>query len=439
MLSSTWSTWRNPAAPRSTTTKAFAGKRVLILWVKAGKLLPVDTGGKIRSYNILRYLARAHEVTLLSYYGGKKDSTYETEIRREFPGAQTIWTAALDGNAFAQSADYLRRVFQPAPFAVSKFTHPSVRETVSSWLSAGRFDVAICDFLSASLNFPNRLETPSVLFQHNVETALWRRMASTEANPGKRIAFQIEAAKMARYERQALGRFHHIIAVSEHDRQQMLALAPECDITVVATGVDTKKYAVVPPATAAPPRIVFTGSMDWEPNLDAVTYFCRDIFPRVRSEFPTAIFQIVGRNPHPRVKQLASQHVQVTGTVSSVSEYLRDATLVIVPLRIGGGTRLKIFEAMAMGKALISTSIGAEGLDVQSGRDLILADDPFSFAEAILSLLRDGVLRQKYEQAAAKLAVQYDWANVVQGFADVLQKVRRDQASSALPTKSAQP
>src|SRR5712671_6144523 len=127
---------------------------VRILWVKAGKLLPVDTGGKIRSYNILRHLARTHEVTFLSYYGGQRDSAYEVDIQRELPGAQTIHTSALDGNAVAQSADYLRRVFQPAPFAVTKFTHPAVQRLVGSSLREKRFDVAVCDFLSASLNFP---------------------------------------------------------------------------------------------------------------------------------------------------------------------------------------------------------------------------------------------------------------------------------------------
>jgi glycosyltransferase involved in cell wall biosynthesis len=412
---------------------------VRILWVKAGKLLPVDTGGKIRSYNILRHLALGHKVTLLSYYGGKKDPAYETAVQRELPGTQTICTGALDGNALAQSVDYLRRVFQPAPFAVSKFTHPSVRRAITLGLTAKQFDVAVCDFLSASLNFPDRLSAPAVLFQHNVETALWRRMASTEANPVKRFAYKVEAAKMARYERHSLARFQHVIAVSDHDRQQMLAMNPECAVTVVPTGVDTQKYPVAPPANANPPRIVFTGSMDWEPNLDAVAYFCQDIFPRVRTEYPAALFQIVGRNPHPRVRQLASEHVEVTGTVPSVAEYLRDATLVIVPLRIGGGTRLKIFEAMAMGKALISTSIGAEGLDVQSGRDLILADDPTAFAEAILSLIRDASLRRRYERAAAKLAAQYDWSNIVQRFADVLQKTSPSGSPNKTPEEPVAP
>jgi glycosyltransferase involved in cell wall biosynthesis len=231
---------------------------------------------------------------------------------------------------------------------------------------------------------------------------------------------------MARYEPAALRKFHHVIAVSENDRQQMLAMCPSCPISVVPTGVDTTKYVVAPPASADPPQIVFLGSMDWEPNIDAVIYFCREIFPRVRAAVPNAKFQIVGRNPHSPVRQLASDYVEVTGTVPSVVGYLRDATVVVVPLRIGGGTRLKIFEAMAMGKAVVSTSIGAEGLGIKDGQDLILADEAPSFAEATIRILRDGAFRRQYEQAAAKLAARYDWSNIVEQFAAVLDHTRRD-------------
>ena len=394
-----------------------------ILWVKAGKVLPVDTGGKIRSYNILRQLVRNHEVTFLSYYGGTRDSAYELEVQRELPGAHSVHTSALDGGTATQVLDYARCLLKSAPFAVSKFTHPEVQRLVAAWLKEGQFDLAVCDFLSASLNFPDVLATPTVLFQHNVESVLWRRMAATESNRAKRVAYGIEAGKMLRYERRALRKFHHVIAVSENDRQEMLKLAPECAISVVPTGVDTAKYPVAPPSTTPPIRIVFTGSMDWEPNIDAVAYFCQDIFPQIRAEFPSAIFQIVGRNPYPRVKQLASDSVEVTGTVRSVADYLRDATLVVVPLRIGGGTRLKIFEAMAMGKAVVSTSIGAEGLDVKNGRDIILADDAAALSQAIILLLRDTALRRQYEEAAAKLAARYDWSNVAQLFADILRQV----------------
>ncbi len=226
---------------------------------------------------------------------------------------------------------------------------------------------------------------------------------------------------MEHYETRSLRRFQHVVAVSEHDREAMLRLSPGCPITVVPTGVDTEQYKVVPSASGNPPVVVFTGSMDWEPNIDAVEYFCREIWPAVLADFPDARFQIVGRNPHPRVRRLASSSVEVTGTVATVTDYLRFATVVIVPLRIGGGTRLKIFEAMAMAKAMVSTSIGAEGLDVTAGRDLLIADDVQSFAAAILRLLRDPRLRQSYEQAAAALAARHDWAQIARRFAGVLQ------------------
>jgi glycosyltransferase involved in cell wall biosynthesis len=404
-----------------------------VLWVKGGKLLPVDTGGKIRSYNILRRLGQDHEVTLLSYYGGQRDPDYEAALPQQFPHSQIVYTAAPESQGFRGVLDYLYRLPRLAPYSVSKFTHPAVSNLVRGQLSSGQFDVAICDFLAPSLNFPGKLPIPCLLFQHNVESALWQRMATTESNPLRKLSYTLEAVRMSRYERRTLARFHHVIAVSENDRQQMLAMDPACEITVNPTGVDTQQFQVAPPSSATPPRIVFTGSMDWEPNIDAMEYFCAQIWPRILAEFPGAIFQIVGRNPFAKVQRLASDSVQVTGTVPSVTDYLRDATVVVVPLRIGGGTRLKIYEAMAMGKALVSTSIGAEGLSFQNGRDLLLADNASSFVEAILLLLRDAETRRRFEQAAVQLAAQFDWSVVTAQFADVLQKISRASAQPRGP------
>jgi glycosyltransferase involved in cell wall biosynthesis len=183
--------------------------------------------------------------------------------------------------------------------------------------------------------------------------------------------------------------------------------------------------------------------MDWEPNIDAVEYFSKEIWPEVLNAFPEARFQVVGRNPHRRIQSLASACIEVTGTVPSVTTYLRNATVVVVPLRIGGGTRLKIFEAMAMGKALVSTSIGAEGLDVAHSRDILLADDAASFAQAILQLLRDPSRRQAYEQAAAAQARRYDWSRIAERFADALRETisgvrssRQVDGSATLPVSS---
>jgi glycosyltransferase involved in cell wall biosynthesis len=396
-----------------------------ILWVKAGKLLPVDTGGKIRSYNLLRQLAARHEVTLLSYYGGPRDRAYEEEINRHLPGAVTVHTAAPDASArLQQGLDYLRHLFSRAPYAVTKFTASEVRHLLAGWIDERRFDLAVCDFLAASLNFPRELATPSVLFQHNVESALWERQARHEPHPLKRLVFKIEATKMMRYERATVGRFHHVIAVSEHDREQMKAMTDPAHISVVPTGVDVEQYrAADDESSAGAPLVVFLGSMDWEANIDGVSYFCRKMWPAVRRIVPDARLRIVGRDPHPRVKRLASDSVEVTGSVPSVVEHLREATVFIVPLRIGGGTRLKIFEAMAMGKAVVSTTIGAEGLDVHHDQDIILADDAESFAGAVVQLLLDRELRQRMERAARELAAQYDWTIIAQKFEETLARV----------------
>ncbi len=392
-----------------------------ILWVKGGKLLPVDTGGKIRSYNILRYLAKRHEVTYLSYYSGPRDSTYESLLLDRFSDAHIIHIPASE-STLSQHLDYLWRLHSYAPYAVTKFTHAPVRRTVTQWIEEKRFDVAVCDFLSASLNFPDQPTLPCVLFQHNVEAVLWRRMAETESAPLRKLAYSIEAAKMAHYEKRAIGRFRQVIAVSGVDRQEMLKMDPRCQITVVPTGVDTELYRVAPAAASDPPIVVFTGSMDWEPNIDAVEYFCRDIWPGILTGVPSARLQIVGRDPHPRVRRLQNKSVEVTGKVPAVIDYLRAATVAIVPLRIGGGTRLKIFEAMSMGKAVVSTSVGAEGLDVMPGRDLLIADTPEEFVGSVCELLLNPTLRRKYEQAAAVVAARYDWSEISSVFAEVLRQ-----------------
>ena len=393
-----------------------------ILWVKPGKLLPLDTGGKLRTYNILRKLADAHELTYLSYYGGQRDEAYEREILTHLPGTVSMYTAAPDTTAAERYLDYLRRLTWPAPYAVSKFTAPQVQQVLSEWIPQRRFDVAVCDFLSSTLNFPENLATPTALFQHNVETILWKRKADFEVKFLDRLVSNIEYAKMRRFEPEQTRRFHHVIAVSEADRQAMSNMVDPSHISVVPTGVDLSKYRYDPAARPNGPIVIFTGSMDWEPNIDGVEFFCKEIWPLVLAKVPPARFRIVGRDPHPRVKKLASDSVEVTGTVPSIVDYLRDAAVFVVPLRIGGGTRIKIYEGMAMGKATVSTTIGAEGLDVEHGRDILLEDTPESFADAIVTFLEDENVRRRYEASAATTARKYDWSVIAQYFVEVLQK-----------------
>jgi glycosyltransferase involved in cell wall biosynthesis len=228
-----------------------------------------------------------------------------------------------------------------------------------------------------------------------------------------------------------------VIAVSEHDRELMSRWVDPSRITVVPTGVDLRQYRPDPAIHDESPLVIFTGAMDWEPNIDAVEYFCEQIWPAVIAAVPDARFRIVGRNPDRRVHKRASASVEVTGRVASVVDHLRRAAVVVVPLRIGGGTRLKIYEAMATGRAVVSTTVGAEGLDVHHGRDIVLADDPVAFSQAITKFLKDRQYRETYQRAAAALASKYDWPAVGETFARVLETVAGVSASIDEPYVSA--
>jgi glycosyltransferase involved in cell wall biosynthesis len=398
---------------------------VRILWVKAGKLLPVDTGGKIRSYNLLKNLAGANEVTLLSYYDGPFDPDYEKQIVQELPGAITVRTG-VSTSTLGQSMNYLVHLPSRAPYAINKFTSNQVRRMLVDWDHENRFDVFVCDFLSASHNFPAKLKTPSVLFQHNVESVLWERQSKHETTLLKRYVFKLESTKMTRYEREALGRFDHIVAVSTVDHDTMNAMKEGLQISVVPTGVDLHSYTAANNAGESNGNtVLFLGSMDWEPNIDGVDYFCREVWPIVNRAVSSAKFVVVGRNPPARIRKWASESVEITGRVDSVIPYLRQADVFVVPLRAGGGTRLKIYEAMAAGKAVVSTSVGAEGLDVHHGVDILLADTNADFAAAVIKLLNDSSARQALGVAAASLAAKYDWPVIAKRFEEILMNVGR--------------
>jgi len=407
-----------------------------ILWVKPGKLLPLDSGGKLRSYNILRQLSGRHRLTYLSYYAGDRDDSYEREILDRLPGTVCLNTTPAPEWG---SLDYLRRLLWRTPYAVSRFTVPQAQQLLSQWISQQRFDVAVCDFLASAPNFPQKLETPTALFQHNVETMLWRRRAQTEANWLDRLVSKIEYAKMARFEPAQARRFHRVIAVSEADRDAMSAMVDPDHISVVPTGVDLSQFCYDADSEPDNRLVVFTGSMDWKPNIDGVQFFCKEIWPFILARVPDARFRIVGRDPDSRVRNLASDSVEVTGSVPSIVEHLRQAAVFVVPLRIGGGTRIKIYEAMAMGKATVSTSIGAEGLDVRDGSDILLADQPAQFASAVCALLLDGEERRRLGKSAAATAAKYDWSVVAERFVEALQLTIEAAASAKVAASQTTP
>ena len=381
-----------------------------ILWLKSDLLLPLDKGGRLRTWHLMRHLARRHDITYLSFAEGAADGMHEVARR-----VATVPRSDPAKGTWRFYADAALHLVDPLPYAVAKYRSRQFGQTLNDLLASEHFDLLVCDFLFPSVNLPRTLPCPAVIFTHNVEAEIWRRHAETKTGPAA-LLYRMQYARMLRFERRALGRFDGVLVVSHADRQTFARLYPDAirqDVHVVSTGVDTGFFSPAPSA-ADGRRLVFTGSMDWLPNEDAVAYFCREILPRIRADEPSATLTIVGRAPTPAVKRLAADHgVTVTGRVDDVRPYMRDAAVYVVPLRIGGGTRLKIFEAMAMGKAVVSTTVGAEGLPVENGEHLLIADEPHLFARAVVRLFRDVERRRAIEAAARKLVVErYDWSAI---------------------------
>jgi glycosyltransferase involved in cell wall biosynthesis len=246
----------------------------------------------------------------------------------------------------------------------------------------------------------------TLLFEHNVEAQIFDRHAQTDRSAARRWYMSLQAAKMRRFEAQAGRAFNAVISVSETDRRVFEEAYGWNNVRTIDTGVDVNYFRPVSGAEHGD-RVVFIGSLDWLPNEEGLEFFVREIWPEIQRQRPAARFQIVGRNPSAAVGRLAATSgVELVGPVPDVRPYVAAASAVVVPLRIGGGTRIKIFEAMAMGKAVVSTTLGAEGLPVTSGENVVLADAPADFAASVVELLADGARRQALGARARNLVEQ---------------------------------
>jgi sugar transferase (PEP-CTERM/EpsH1 system associated) len=395
-----------------------------ILWVKAGGLVPPDTGGKIRSYNILRQLAKHHLVTFFSFYAAHENDVHE-QLRAIFKRVILVPLRLPPPKGVGESLDYVAHLFSREPYNLTKYCRPLVRERLRNLLQEETYDVMLCDFLVTAGVIPWDWPCPKVLFSHNVEAIIWQRHYEVARNLLWKALSRHEWKRMAAAEQRYLQKADHVVAVSENDRDAFAAFLDQQKLTVIETGADTEFFQ--PSGVKEMPNsLVFTGSMDWLANEDAIFYFADEILPLIRRRVPDATLCVVGRKPSRRLEDLASRvpNIQLTGWVEDVRPYVAQRAVYIVPLRIGGGTRLKIFEAMSMAKAVVSTSIGAEGLPVRNGEHLLIADDPASFADNTLRLLGSASERAQIGRAARHLVQEnYSWATVAKGFAQVLENV----------------
>ncbi|MBI4951908.1 MAG: glycosyltransferase [Myxococcales bacterium] len=398
-----------------------------ILWIKIGGLWPVDRGGRRRSFETVRALAERHAVTVATTHVAEDEVA---GLRGALPGSEVLsWPWQIPKHGSAGFALALGRSWaSELPVDIWRCVVPELRREVAERLRRGACDVCVVDFLAAAPNVSLRSAGPLVLFSHNVEHQIWRRLAKVETRLARRALLEVEWRKMRRYEDRVVGAVARTIAVSEADRAMLASRVPGASVCAVPTGVDLS-YFRSEGASEAPGSIVFVGAMDWYPNEDAVLHFAAEILPRVQRAVPDATLTVVGRNPSARLRALGPA-VRVTGTVDDVRPHLGAASVVVVPLRVGGGTRLKIFEALAMQKAVVSTAIGAEGLPLRTGEHFVCADEPAAFADAVVALLRDPGRRTALGVAGRGLVeTRFGWAAVARAFERELEEVHHARSS----------
>jgi len=412
---------------------------VKILWVKAGGLVPLDTGGKIRSFQILKQLSRQNEVTLFTYHAAHPNDAHR-DLESDFAQVLCRPIEVPRNLSLAAAFDFVRCQFLGLPYSIGKYHRRGIARELRRLIERERFDVIVCDFVIAGSVMWWDAPCPKVLFTHNVEATIWKRHYEVARNPLWKAVCWCEFRAMDRAERRFLHRADRVLTVSDADKEAFSHVVPPAKIDVIPTGVDLEYFH--PSADKPmPATIVFTGSMDWLPNEDGMLFFIDKIFPEIRQRIPDAHLRIVGRHPSRRLQEAAARagNVVVTGRVVDIRPHVWESAVYVVPLRVGSGTRLKIYEAMAMGKPVVSTTVGAEGLPVEHDRNIVLADTPELFASHVADLLQDDPRRDALGRAARQLVEEnYGWKSVGQIFEEILSRVAgkvsvRDPRGTAAP------
>jgi hypothetical protein len=297
-------------------------------------------------------------------------------------------------------------------------------EQAQAYLQARDYDLLVADEMCMTPYAELAPELPKITIRHKVDYAHYRQMAQARSWGLEKVLDYVEAVKLRRYSRSKMLMFDAFLACSEDDAALIHRDAPDVPALVIPNGVDLSMFVPSEGGKAEDPTLLYVGSMYYYPNIDAVGFFFDAIFEAIQRSVADVKIQIVGHKPPPAIQQLDERaDVEVTGSVPDVRPYYQGADVFIVPLRLGGGTRLKIVEAMAMKIPVVSTAVGAEGLDISPGENIMMADEPGAFAEAVVRLLSDSELYERIVEGGQVLAQRYGWRELTEPFADLAETV----------------
>lgn len=387
---------------------------------------PPSDGGEVRMFNLIRCLCPQHQVTLLALSDPSAEQMAGTTYLRSL-GCRVHVVPFPTRPVWQRRALLVRQFWRGEVLHIVDSYYPQVARQLSALTASEPFDVVDIQLMNLAPylhDIAPDYRGCTVLSMHDIDYVRFRRILSVERSwPGKLRTLYLDLLfsrrTMLRYAR----RFDQCVVVSPADREILRRDAPDLDVAVVPNGVDVAAYPMLDDPPLAP-TLCFAGKMSYRPNVDAVLYFCREVLPLIRQQIPDVKLWIVGRNPTAAVQALASEHIVVTGYVESMIPYYQQSAVCVVPLRAGGGTRLKVLEAMALGRPVVSTPVGCEGLEVVHGQHMLIADTPEEFAAQTVRLLQDRALQKHLARHARQLIeTVYDWSVIARKLVHVYNRI----------------
>jgi polysaccharide biosynthesis protein PslH len=364
---------------------------------------PVTSGRRLRNWALLQSLAeQGHEVTIVYFEDSESADKDRSELKRVCRNIDAVPQPRRSDVSRSAIWRRLQALAAALPYGAWRLRSREFHARLQAWLAREPFDALICDDAYVAANIPSGHGLPIILNKHGIGTVVLERFLVVERNPAKKVYGYLELWKTRRWEARVCDQATLIMACSEDDRTEIDRLSPGSTVVIVPNVIDVRNYEPTP--SVSNHTVVFVAYMGWYPNQDAVEFFVSQVLPHLQALIPDVKFVAAGRNPPESMRNLGQvPGVVITGSLPDIRPVIAEAALCVVPLRIGTGTRLKILEAAAMGKAIVSTRVGAEGLEFTDGSEIVLADEPQHFAREVASLLNSPERAQALGAAARRL------------------------------------
>ena len=395
---------------------------------------PPRGGCSLRNYNLIKECSRNHEIYMVSFYRKthvRGDISLDDSIRemKKYCKDVKVFKIPSEHNRLLWYLMLILNLFSLAPYSAWMYHSSAMIKAVKNMIKQYKFDVMEIGEIGLLKYARYAPSIPKVLVHHNIESQLLFRRSRAAKNPLAKLYLAIQAYKLKRYERLAGDNIDYHTTVSQIDKETLLRINSKANIAVIPNGVDTEYFKPMD-IPIEKNNLVFVGGMSWLPNLDAMVYFKDEIWPLLKARVPDIKMTVIGAGPSRELINYSKRDpmFQVKGFVDDVRPFIAKAAVYVVPIRIGGGTRLKILDAMAMGKAIVSMSIGCEGIEAVDGKDIIVADEPEVFAEKIIALLTDEQRRQSIEKSARQnVENKYAWGKIGPHLEDVYYKLAKKE------------